>query len=186
MSSEDGKETKVQAALRQEESPAESEFERIFQDHHYHMIQAAYRVTGSAADAEDILQTVFLRMLRRRELPNLSQNLGSYLHRAAVNASIDLLRSRKGHKDVPLDTVAPLARSREAGPDDRQIASEVEEWLRKAVARMSPQTAEIFALRYFEGYSNQEIADAVKTSPGVVAVVLHRARNRLRDELGSH
>jgi RNA polymerase sigma-70 factor (ECF subfamily) len=187
MSSEDEKETTVQAALRQESGPMTgSELERAYREHHLQVIQAAYRVTGSAADAEDVLQTVFLRLLRHPHLPNKSPQLGSYLHRAAVNASIDLLRSRKSRKDISIEKVQPRqVQSLEAGPEDLQTARELATWLRRAVSELSPQTAEIFALRYFEGYSNQEVAELVDTSPGVVAVVLHRARNRLREGLRS-
>jgi len=184
MSSENAKEKKVQAALRQETTPAPNpELARIFQQHHNRVIQAAYRVTGSLSDAEDVLQTVFLRLLRRHDLPNRSEKLGSYLHRAAINAGIDLIRSRKQGKKVALEDAGPLPETRNISPDDRQASLELEDWLRSTLSGLSPQSAEVFALRYLEGYGNQEIAELIGTSPGVVAVVLHRTRTRLRTEL---
>ncbi len=175
----------VEAALKSriEPTPPE-ELEQIFRDHHGRIIQAAYRVTGSLTDAEDVLQTVFLRLLKRESPPNSSDQLGSYLHRAAVNAGIDLLRSRQSRRRVALEDVQiRLEEDRTARPDDRQMGRELRQWLRHAIAQLSPQAAEIFALRYLEGYRNQEIAEMVGTSPGVVAVVLHRARNRLRGQV---
>ena len=187
MSSDSNKENDVQAALRQEPASAPlSEIEKIFQEHHQRVIQAAYRVTGNPSDAEDVLQSVFLRLLKKSQPPNTSEKLGSYLHRAAVNASIDLIRSRQSRKAVALDdVVSQLKGGSEADPSEEHQSGELREWLRNAISDLSTQASEIFILRYIEGYRNQEIAEIVGTSPGVVAVVLHRTRHRLRDELRS-
>jgi len=186
MSSEDTKEKKVQAALKRPVQSATSELERIFLQHHRRVLQAAYRITGSPADAEDVLQTVFLRLLRKDACPGRAEDMGSYLYRAAVNASIDLLRSQKTRQNIDLEMVAPrLVQSDGVSPEESREARELEEWLRAALTRLSPQSAEVFALRFLEGLDNQEIAEIIDTSPGVVAVVLHRTRSRLRDELRS-
>lgn len=188
MSSEDSKEKEVQAALRQVEGTTRSaiELETIFRDHNERVLNAAFRVTGSVSDAEDVLQNVFLRLLSRRDLPNRSDQLAGYLQRAAVNASIDLLRKRKPTRLLPLEEqAAETLGAKVNGPEQLAVRQELEEWLRSMVSEFSPQAAEIFALRFFEGYTNQEIAEMIGTSPGVVAVVLHRSRTRLRNELRS-
>ena len=175
----------VQVALTsQTEVPAGRDLEQAFKAHHHRVFQVAYRVTGNSSDAEDVLQTIFIKLMKRPSLPSHSDELGSYLHRAAVNASIDLLRSRKASRRVPLEDVAVrLADDDESSPETEQQGKELADWLRSAVSRLSPQSAEVFSLRYMEGYKNLEIAEIVHTSPGVVAVVLHRARQRLREEL---
>lgn len=186
MGGNEKKETTVQAAATNQTSPPRPDLDLVFQDHHVRVMQAAYRITGNASDAEDVLQNVFLRLLRRGDPPSDREHLGSYLHRAAINASIDLLRTKKSSKRVPLEDVQyQLQEESAAGPDEHCQGTELRDWLRAAIARFSPQAAEIFALRYLEDYSNQEIAELVDTSPGVVAVVLHRCRNRLRDEIRS-
>ena len=63
--------------------------------------------------------------------------------------------------------------------EDRQVRERV----RKALTKLNPRTAEVFAMRYFEGYGNHEIADMLGTSRSTVAVMLHRARHRLKDEI---
>src|SRR5690242_2086263 len=68
--------------------------EQIFLEHKDLVFRAAYRVTGNATDAEDVLQTVFLRLVRLEQFPEIT-NLPGYLHRSAVNASLDLLRGKK-------------------------------------------------------------------------------------------
>ncbi len=186
MDEEAKKEPRLHAAARNTEPVGKFELERIFQDHAGPVLQAAYRVTGNRSDAEDVLQTIFLRLLRRGDPAAMADNLGSYLHRAAVNASIDLLRSRGSRPGVPLENVGVLRDEAAASsPEQRHRELEIRDWLRRAVARLSPQAAEMFTLRYLEGYQNQEIADLLGTSPGVVAVVLHRSRQRLREEIRS-
>ena len=69
--------------------------EILFHKHNQRVFRTAYRVTGSAADAEDVLQTVFLRMARGAETAGATENSEAYFSRAAINASLDLLRSRK-------------------------------------------------------------------------------------------
>src|SRR5438105_4955677 len=79
--------------------------ERLFQQQHDRVFRTAYRVTGNAADAEDVLQTVFLRVARGQETLSVAGNRESYFARAAINASLDLLRSRKRSKAVAIDDV---------------------------------------------------------------------------------
>ena len=178
----------VQAAAY--EKPAASpealhSLEGIFREHHGAVYRAAYRITGNAADAEDVLQTVFTRLLRRDEQPDLSNSAGSYLHRAAVNAALDLMRRRKRARAVDLDEVGDHLVDDTAGPERQRGHRELARRLREAMGSLSPRQAEIFALRYLEGLGNLEIARQLGSSQTAIAVILHRARHRLQKELGS-
>src|SRR5215217_9020184 len=96
------------AALQPLRQPPEA-LEVMFRQHHEAVFRTAYRITGDAMDAEDVLQTVFVRLLRRddgREPLAPEDGAGRYLHRAAVNAALDLLRRRKRRPAVALDEVA--------------------------------------------------------------------------------
>jgi len=146
--------------------------------HHAMVFRTAYRITGNAADAEDVLQTVFLRLVRRSEAAKPLENAQSYLRRAAVNASIDLMRSRQSDRSVQLFEVPSRAPQQDAG--------ELREVLRLALARLNPRSAEIFSLRFFEDFHNQEIARMLNISIVTVAVTVHRARRQLRKELASY
>src|SRR5216683_1621840 len=88
-------------------APIPGELERAFQDHAGLVFRTAYRVTGNAADAEDVLQTVFLRLVRRDTSSGALENHESYLRRAAVNVAIDIVRSKQTAKSVPLDDAPP-------------------------------------------------------------------------------
>jgi RNA polymerase sigma-70 factor (ECF subfamily) len=154
----------------------------IFEEHHDRVFRAAYRVTGDASDAEDVLQTVFLRLVRQPD--SILANPRSYLYRAAVNGALDLIRSRQTSSAVPLegaDRAGAQALDRDAAE-----AAELRRALRQALARLQPRLAEVFVLRFIEGYDNREIARMLGTSRAVVAVTLHRARGRLKRELHAH
>ena len=180
----------MQAALKPlrlvENEPA-SELETLFQAHHGRVFRTAQRITGSAADAEDVLQTVFLRLVKGQDDYDWSANPEAYLSRAAINASLDLLRSRTRSRAVAfdeseIDAIVSTYKSPEAVHADRELQALV----RQAVARLGKTAGEMFVLRYYEGFDNKEIAAFLKTSPLVVGVVLHRARTKLRKEIGHY
>ena len=160
--------------------------EQIFRENHALVFRAAYRITGNAMDAEDVLQTVFTRLLRRDGELDLSQSAGSYLHRAAVNAALDLLRSRRRGRAVALAEVEnDLIDDAQPGPERQSRNRELSRRLHAAMSRLSPRQAEIFALRYLEGLGNLEISHLLGSSQTAIAVILHRARHRLQRELQS-
>jgi len=184
------REPNLQPALSQDvrpDLPPKADMERIFREHQERVLRAAYRVTGNVEDAQDVLQTVFLRLIRRKGGARLSDSPGSYLHRAAINAGLDLVRSRQAARSTPLEAVEPvLAGAEEEAPDRVQQGMEVRDRIRIALAKMSAKAAEIFALRYFEGYGNHEIAKMLGTSRSTVNVILHRTRHKLREEIGPY
>ena len=164
--------------------------EALFREQHDRVFRTAYRVTGSAADAEDVLQTVFLRLARGSESPGLLKNPEAYIIRAAINASLDLLRSRKRANAVGIDDVENRASLSafvsKQNPETHQQDRELRQLVRDAVSKLGPTAGQMFALRYFEGFDNGEIAQVMGTSALVVGVTLHRARARLRKEIGSY
>ena len=164
-----------------------SELETLFQAYHGRVFRTAQRITGSAADAEDVLQTVFLRLVKGQEDYDWSQNPEAYLSRAAINASLDLLRSRARAKAVAMDeSEIDSIPSTYHNPELVHADREFQTLVRQAVSRLGKTAGEMFVLRYYEGFDNKEIAVLLKTSPLVVGVVLHRARTKLRKEIGHY
>lgn len=163
-----------------------NDLESLYRAHHDRVFRLAYRVTGNLMDAEDVLQTVFLR-LSRRETVDLEPNPASYLNRAAINASLDLLRQRGRSPLVQIDDLSTLpVGSGQLNPEATQASQELRETIRRAITHLGEKSAAMFVLKYFEGYGNQEIAELMGTSSMVVGVVLHRARARVRRELGDY
>ena len=166
----------------QETRGLSSTLAQIYLEHHDRLFRAAHRVTGSSSDAEDVVQTVFLRFAVRSEVSPTVDNLPSYLYRAAINSAVDLLRARREGKLVSLE-VAEL-RPTEDGESSEEDHG-LRKWLREALARLRPRWAEMFVLKYVEGCDNAEIAGLCGTSQAVVAVTLFRARSRLKAELAA-
>jgi RNA polymerase sigma-70 factor, ECF subfamily len=162
------------------------ELEQLFREHHELVFRAAYRITGSVTDAEDVLQTIFLRLASNAETPDITSSPAGYLHRAAVNAALDIVRRRGRAHLVSFDSVESVRelKNPSPGPEEEHDDRELRALLRHAVAKLGGRAATVFALRYFEGYDNNQIAELLGTSPTVVAVTLHRARTRLRGEIG--
>jgi RNA polymerase sigma-70 factor, ECF subfamily len=165
------------------EAPILSPFgalEQLFRDHHRLVFRTAYRVTGNPSDAEDVLQTVFMRLAGRDPAALPVENQDSYLRRAAVNAALDIARHRARSREDASDE--PLPEPGQTEPDRQELR----DCLRQALARLSPREAEVFALRFIEGYGNTEIARMLELSRVSVAVIVHRARHRLQQEIRSY
>lgn len=146
--------------------------ETTFRECHGMVFRTAYRITGNAADAEDVLQVVFLRLLRRQPGADDVEHHESYLRRAAINASLDVIRSRQAARTVEL----PLDMAQGETPELRRA-------LTRALAQLKPRAAEIFTLRFLEGFTNPEIAKMLGISQVLVAVTIYRARQQLQREL---
>ncbi|HLJ46346.1 MAG TPA: sigma-70 family RNA polymerase sigma factor [Bryobacteraceae bacterium] len=171
------------------EQPAASGFgppmiglDRVYSAHSGLVFRTAYRITGNAADAEDVLQTVFLRLMRRDQAAGALENEESYLRRAAVNVSLDLVRSKQAARAVPIDDAPPS----QLAEGKSQDMGELKECLRRALAHLNRRDAEVFALRFFEGHENPEIARILGISQVHVAVILHRTRKQLQKEVRSY
>jgi RNA polymerase sigma-70 factor (ECF subfamily) len=156
--------------------PALAGLAGLYERHYQSVFRAALRVTGSPADAEDVLQTVFLRVLSRRDQGEAAVQPAAYFRRAAVNAAVDLLRRRAVHGESAYDDQAP-----HAAVDPALL---LKEQLRRAIATLEGEDATLFLLRYVEGLTNQELADEFRLEKNNVAVRLHRIRMRLQAEMG--
>ena len=159
--------------------------EQLFQQHHDQIFRTAYRVTGNANDAEDALQTVFLRLARRKNELEQMPNPQAYLLRAAINASLDIVRGRNLNQMVSIDDVTPDHFSTSRNPETQSSDRELRELIQTEISKLSQNSAEMFVLKYFEGYENKEIAQMLGTSHLVVGVLLHRARAQVKKRIGA-
>jgi RNA polymerase sigma-70 factor, ECF subfamily len=162
------------------------ELGELFRNHYKGIFRVAYRITGSQSDAEDVLQNIFVRLTRGWAGRDLSPNPRAFLYRSAINGALDLVRHRKRANLVSLDVPEFDQCSGAASPADELADNELRELVRQAVAKLEGRAAQAFVLRYYEGYDNARIAEVLGTSQMVVAVTLHRARTRLRKEIGNY
>ena len=156
-------------------TPVLAGFAGLYERHYEAVFRTALRVTGRPADAEDVLQTVFVRLLSGSEHEEAARRPAAYFRRAAVNAAVDLLRRRAVRAESAYDEAAP-----HAAIDSGLL---LKEQLRGAIATLDREDATLFLLRFVEGLSNQELADAFQLEKNNVAVRLHRIRLRLQAEM---
>ena len=169
------------AAVRHGEALPQ-ELEELFLEHCQMVHRTAYAITGHRQDAEDVLQSIFVKLLQRGLTPEVRQHPARYLHRAAVNLSLNVLRTRKRRRLVDgIDTLEiPAA---DETREDMRERDERHERLMEAMASLKPRALEILLLHYKHDYSDAQIAALLGTSRGTIAVALFRIRARLRTSL---
>lgn len=161
---------------RMDGEPLPREFEDLFHEHYALVYRTAYAVTGRVEDAEDAVQTIFLRLLQRDESDGFLKHPKTYLYRAAVNVSLKILETRRHRRRT--EASEELAASVPARASSR--AEELHRNLYEAIGRLKPKAASILIFRYLHNYSDAEIATRLGTSRGVIAVTLYRTRARLK------
>ena len=147
----------------------ETEFLSLFYRYHDMVYRLALSCTRSTQDAEDIVQTVFLKLLDVRTPPTPGKER-AWLAQVTVNASRDLLRANRRRQWEPLDADIPFSAPEEGALFD-------------AVMALPDKYRAVVHLHYYEGYSYAETAQILRTSPSAVSMRLHRARNLLRSSL---
>ena|SRR5688572_6347536 len=152
------------------------EFERLYREHATFVYRTALRITRNPEEAEDILQIIFLRLLRRESCPDFQKRPRAYLYRAAVNAALDAIESRRNRSETA--DVSEIKGTLHS--PDSSAKEKLHQQLHKAIAELKPTSAEILILRYMHNYSDAAIAKMLGKSRGVVAVTLYRARARLK------
>ena len=156
------------------------QLERIF-DRQYELIyRTAYSLTGSVADAEDIVQTIFVRLLNRELPPDLSTAPERYLYRAAFNLALNTIRDKK--REVLTGNMEVFDTTFEASNASTEGLA-LDQAVRDAIALLNPAAAQILILRYVHDYNLAEIARMLGTTRSTVAVSLYRSRARLRKYL---
>ena len=154
--------------------PPPPEFQQLYSQYSEAVYRTALRVTGNTSDAEDVLQNVFLRILDHRLTLDPMWSPERYLRRAATNMAIDLLRKRASQAETGIED----SPGRQSG--DCPL---LKERLRRALARLPEDHAQMFVLCYLEGYSYDELAEQFHIERGTVASRLYRTRASLQEDL---
>jgi len=165
---------------------SEEAFQALFDQYHARIHHVIYRIVGDAAECDDVMQEVFLKVLKNIDAFNRQSSLYTWLYRIAVNAAVDArkkfgpqrmasLYDREGKAlEIGADT---------DGPDEDPQREEMAEILRKALDQLSDAHRTILILREFDGMSYIVIAEVLGCSKGTVESRLFRARSRLREKM---
>ncbi len=168
------------AAFHRAPEPLADELDEVFREHSRLVYRTAFSVTASAQDAEDIVQTLFLQLLRRGFPPDFRRNPKGYLYRSAINLALNVVRSRRRRESVVDAARRHAVTDSSATAGGSEHDSDLQKRLVAAIAQLNPRAVEMLVLRYEHDASEADIGRLLGTSRAVVAVTLFRARARLK------
>lgn len=154
-------------------------FEELVQRHQRVSLNVAYRFLADAAQAEDIVQEAFLRVLAAASRYRPAAGFRTYLYNVIWHLCVDHYRKRRPQS---LDLL-PAREDPSAGPAELAAAQERAALVREAVGALPPRQRMALVLKHFEGLSYQEIGRALDCSPTAVDALLVRAKRKLKDRL---
>jgi RNA polymerase sigma-70 factor, ECF subfamily len=168
--------------LRMEGEPRVTLWQAVVDEHGSLVWRLACRLLGNEHDAADCYQTVFFEAFYVSQRKRI-HNWPGFLTRLVTTRGIDLLRSRKRYLEADAQASLDKAATLAASPQDIAQGRELTRRLREALTQLPTEQAQVFCLRYFEQMSNQEIAVQLATNANHIGVLLHRAREALRERL---
>ncbi|MEU3333515.1 sigma-70 family RNA polymerase sigma factor [Streptomyces sp. NPDC002144] len=152
---------------------------RRFESHRSHLRAVAYRMLGSAAEADDAVQEAWFRLSRTDA--GRVDNLGGWLTTVVGRVCLDMLRSRKSRAEEPLETHARVAEVSAADPErDALLADSVGVALLVVLETLTPAERLAFVLHDLFAVSYEEVADIVGRSPVAARQLASRARRRVQ------
>ena len=164
-------------------------FRALVDRHSRAVYRLAHRMTGNPQDAEDVVQETFLKAYRQLGRFESRANFGTWLHRIAVNCSLDLVRARKRRSeqyrplDPDLDDPIESLPAPEPTPDRVAMSGEARVRIGMAMDRLSVSERTAFVLRHFEGMCIEDVSRIMGCQPGAAKHRVFRAVKKLRRAL---
>jgi RNA polymerase sigma-70 factor (ECF subfamily) len=163
-------------------------FRLLVERHSRSVYKVAYRVTGNAVDAEDVVQETFLKAYRQLDRFEERASFGTWLHRIAWNCSVDLLRARpKREQAEEADTLEQLGSTHASvsgasalSPERLMASVQVNDRVKEAMRRLSPLERAAFVMRHYEGRSIDEISRALEIRENAAKHSIFRAVRKMR------
>jgi RNA polymerase sigma-70 factor (ECF subfamily) len=174
--------------------------EILMQRHSARVYRVAHGICRNAADAEEVVQDVFLQMVLKAASFEGRAALGTWLYRVTTNAALNKRRGKRREMESSLEDLLPtftgdghragdrsyLLADWSASADRELLSSEARRILEEALDRLPHHYRAVLVLRDVEELSNEAVAEAVGDSVAAVKTRLHRARMALREHLTRH
>ena len=170
-----------QDAIRRCQAAEETALGVLHELHNRAVFRTAYGIVRRYDLAEDVTQQVFIELFASIKRYDVTRPFRPWLHRIAVNRSVDELRRRK-NLNVPLEAVRDL-QSPSTSPEEAAEESELRAAIRNAIGTLDAKYRAAVVLRYYHGFSEAEMAVALRCRRGTVKSRLHYALRRLRETL---
>ncbi len=164
-------------------------FQSLVERHSRYVFHVAYRLTGSSQDAEDVVQETFLKAYRQLSRFEARADFRTWLHRIAVNCSIDFIRARRsreiGQDIADLEDAASADASVGAAPSPDRLAlsTQIDERIREALDSLTAMERAAFTLRHVEGRPIRDVAAALGLKTEAAKNSIFRAVRKMRAAL---
>ena len=159
-------------------------FEELYRQHAGRLYNVACRMVGNQADAEDLLQEIFLAAHRKLDSFRGDSALGTWLYRLATNLCLDHLRSKAARTSQLTGALEDEPGLAEAGSDRLADRALTRMDLERALAQLPDGCRAAFVLHDVEGLEHREVAEVLGIAEGTSKSQVHKARLRLRALLG--
>jgi RNA polymerase sigma-70 factor, ECF subfamily len=156
-------------------------FEELYQQHASRLYNLAYRMASTAADADDLLQDIFLLAYRKLGSFRGESSLGTWLYRLAMNHCLDVVRSRQSRMSQQTDSLDEEAAHVPVARTTIGAVSRLD--LERAIGLLPPACRAVFLLHDVEGFGHQEVGTILGISEGTSKSQVHKARLRIRTYL---
>jgi RNA polymerase sigma-70 factor (ECF subfamily) len=152
-------------------------FEALYKRHSSAIFGLTLRMLQNRADAEDMLQEIFLQAYDR--LPSFEGRsaFGTWLYRLSVNRCLDHLRSRGAKEQSRTEPLGPEVPSRVSPSGPRALE------LERAIGDLPPSSRAAFLLHHVAGFDHREVGEMMGIAVGTSKSLVHRARTRLKEAL---
>lgn len=159
-------------------------FKAIYELHRDRVCNLIFYCLGDSRSVEDVLQIVFMKIYRGLSGFRFEANLSTWIYRVTINECQNQNR-RRGARYVPFEAILGSGEEIDTTsiPDDWHARNERREIIHRAVLQLSPKLRAVVVLKYIEGLSYDEIAEALECAPGTVASRLNRALEELEARL---
>ncbi len=161
-------------------------FETLLDQYEKRVYRLALRFTGTASDAEDVTQNIFLGIYRGLANFRGNSSLNTWVYRIAMNHCMEFQRKRK-IDNLPLEEeLALVATDWREDPEQAAGKNELADRLEQAISKLSPLHREVIILHELQGLTYVEVSDILKVPVGTVKSRLSNAFKHLRELLGSY
>jgi RNA polymerase sigma-70 factor (ECF subfamily) len=160
-------------------------FEELYRTHAGRLYSVALRLVRNPADAEDLLQEIFLAAHRKLDTFRGESALGTWLYRLATNLCLDHLRSRTGRSRQVTDSIDDEQGLFDIASSTLAAQTVTKMDLERALARLPEGCRAAFVLHDVEGLEHREVAQILGVAEGTSKSQVHKARLKLRAILGN-
>jgi RNA polymerase sigma-70 factor (ECF subfamily) len=160
-------------------------FEQLYRDHSGRLYSLVFRMAGSAQEADDLLQEVFLQAYRKLGSFRGDSTLGTWLYRLGMNHCLDYLRGRQAKMGRATDSLDEEGVAEPAAPSPAVPTAISRMDLERAISRLPEGCRAAFLLHDVEGFEHREVASILGVSEGTSKSQVHKARMKLRAMLSA-